>query len=179
MDALKATRILAMRAVLKSESDVEYQLREMQRWFSREFHTELTIVEDLPIEYVAQHYYECLYADMKPEDREDVMKELIETEAQTSKRLRDEEAAAHDDDDFFEQQVASAANAAKGLANALEGVAKDQAPIIPVPVMGSTIPTSFDGDKPDKIPEGIKMDFISEEEMEEVNDWDLFGPVKG
>ncbi len=59
----RTARILALAAVLTPESDPEYFLRRVFRWYSREFHTPLHEVERLPIDDVFQHYYECRWED--------------------------------------------------------------------------------------------------------------------
>jgi hypothetical protein len=178
-DPILAIRRAAMLAVHREP--VEYKVREIQRWYSETFHTPLEAVEEMDFERVALHYFERMYRDMTPEEREDEMRTLSETEEQRLDRLRREEADKVSDEDFLKQVKAdaeNAANAARTLAGQLKKMPPgEQEPIVPVPVMGSAIPTTF-ADQPSKaLPEGIDMKFVSEEEMEEMGNWDLFGPA--
>lgn len=180
MDPLKVIQIEALYALTKDTP--EYNLREMQRWYSEKFNTPLHVVEDeLEPERVALHYYECKYNDMTPEEREDEMKRLTETDTERMERLRKEEADSVNDDEFLKQTIEEAKKAT-GALRGLASVARDpndQEPIIPVSVMGTNKPTTFNEHPPAppiKIPEGIQMDFSGAED--DVGEWDLFGPQK-
>ncbi len=177
-DPILAVRRAAMVAVHRDT--VEYRLREIQRWFSETFSTPLEAVECMAVEEVCMHYFERLYRDMPPEEREDELRELMLTEAQRIEKLRRDEADKLSDADFLQQMKAEAeavAKNARGLAGKLQNMSQgDQGPIVPVPVMGSSIPTTFqDQGEAIKLPPGIDMQFVSEDEMGDMEGWDLFG----
>lgn len=175
MDPLKIIKIEALYALLKDTAD--YNLRSMQRWFSREFNTALHVVEDLDIEYVAMHWFECEYERMTPEEREEELRKLTETDVERIDRLRKEESDKGGDDEFLKQTIEEAKKATKNLVDAIRD--PNAQPIAPVPVMGGQ--SAFNEPVPipaipTKVPEGIKMEFGNPDENFE--DWDLFGPRK-
>ena len=69
LDLLKAMRLCSYGAVKKKDN--EYLLRFVCRWYSREFHTPLHLVENYPVEEVLQHFFECRYETMEDEDLEE------------------------------------------------------------------------------------------------------------
>lgn len=181
-DPILAIRRAAMVAVHRET--FEYRIREIQRWFSETFHTPLAAVEDMEFEYLCMHYFERTYRDMDAGEREDELRELCLTEDQRIEKLRREEADKISDAEFLQQVKAEAERAAAGvrkLAGKLANLPREeQEPIVPVPVMGSSIPTTFQEQSQSalKVPEGIEMQFVSEEEMDDMEGWDLFGPPK-
>lgn len=186
-DLLKATRVLAMHAVEKKPP--EYVYRFIMRWYSREFHTRLDEVEDVPVEDVLQHYFECRYEDMADEDRQEEREDLLMTPEQRAAKDREERVAQADDDDFFRkiQEEARAAAAKVRPATSLEKPPQsDDAPIIPVSVMGQSLPTTFqeiaDGASPrlKEIPPEIDMKFVDPGELGDLDEWDIMGaPRRG
>jgi hypothetical protein len=152
MDAISATRILALwnvsRPADKQESDYVYRV--MARWLSEKFNYKLDEVDDLPIEFIAQHYYEAHYEDQTPEEREAEMRRLTASEEEMQK-------AAAADDEFLKQAIEEAQQASKltevtsALKEATQELKKELA-------------------QPD-----IKMEFVSPEEMEAMGEWDILG----
>lgn len=93
MNRYRALQTLALRDVLKESPEVN--LNSVFRWYSREFHTPLHTVEELPIEYILQHYYEDSYLQMSKEDIAKERENLILSEEEAALRTKD-------DDNFIE-----------------------------------------------------------------------------
>ncbi len=170
-DAILAVKRAAMLAVTNDTS--EFNMREIQRWYSMCFSTRLEDVEALPIEDVCLHYFEVKYKEMTPEDRENEMRLLVETKSQRLDRLRREE---DDDEDFLKSVEAEEIKklTQKNLAIAQE-LAETRAAIADTPEEEHA---SLGDDIKQKIAEsaeGIQMEFISEEEMDEMGEWDILG----
>jgi len=66
MDSIEALQLIALKNIEKP--DVEAQLRRIKRFFSTTFHTPLADVENLDLDFVLMHYFEHVYAQLKPED---------------------------------------------------------------------------------------------------------------
>jgi hypothetical protein len=62
-DTLKAIQVLALQSV--EDPTYEDFYRSVCRWFSKEFSTPLTEVQEMGDEYVLSHYYETMYAEVK------------------------------------------------------------------------------------------------------------------
>lgn len=88
LDLLRVVRLCAWGAVHHNEDD--YYLRHIFRWYSREFHTPLHLVEDLPLVDVLTHFYECQYEELKDEER---LQQLYEEEALRLRETKAESAA--------------------------------------------------------------------------------------
>lgn len=185
INSLKATRLLAFRAVDKKEP--EYVLRYIMRWYSREFFTPLHVVEELPIDDILTHFFECRYEGMDEHELEEEGEDLRMTPAEALAKEEAEEAAAEEDDEFEReaQEEASRQEATKPVttpARLPEG--EPEPPAIPVAVMGENLPTVFKelADKADpsikEIPPEIEMVFVDDGEMDEMGTWDLLGPPK-
>lgn len=67
---------IALDQVLKG-TDIEYQIRMITRWYSRNFHTPLTEVQKIPVEEILQTFYECRYEEMEDDDLEIERKRLM------------------------------------------------------------------------------------------------------
>lgn len=175
MSWLKATRILAFRAVEKE--DPEYLLRFIMRWYSREFYTPLHEVEEQPLDEVLNHFFECRYESMDEHEREEEAELLRMTAEELEEKERREEEEARADDEFEKQfQEEAKVHETTGLPKPAE------APAIPVAVMGQPLPTTFQelADKAEvkTIPENIEMKFIGADEMDEMESWDILGKPK-
>lgn len=183
LDHLKAIRLLAFRAVEKP--DHEYILRNICRWYSREFYTPLSEVEAIPLETLLTHYFEVRYEQMTDEEREDIRVFLCERREERLKREAEEEIKAVDDA-AFEAMVREEAKAQE-VKNAEERRKfpdrADDAPVVPVAIMGQNLPTTFaelnTKDTPLRpLPPDIKMTFVPESELDNLDEWDLLGPPK-
>lgn len=179
---IQAVQILAMEAVL-SDTD-EYRMRDICRWYSGEFSTPLHIVEDLPFEYVLQHYYEAVYAKMQLHYRTEAAKLLSEDAAAKRKREADEKKRLQGSERLRERLKAAQALKAqqqevikKGLQDVPQKLAdlEKQLKAIPLPkaprreLKQSSIESKAPASKPD-----IDITFV--DQLDE--DWDLFGPTK-
>lgn len=187
LDLLKSLRLCAYGAVKAKDSD--YVLRFIFRWYSREFKTSLAEVEAMPLEEVLTHFFECRYENMDDDALEEEEKLLCET---ASERLARETLAAVDaeaDDDFFKEAVANIKQGPAGPAGKRKRL--DEAAIDPdlgrsvlLPVMGEKLPQSFQDvindldPKLKEVPADVKMQFVSDDELSGLDDWDVMGPSR-
>jgi hypothetical protein len=106
MNLYLAIQLEAMRAVRKQDS--EYSMRSIRRWYSREFHTPLVDVADIPDEDVLQAFFEDKYDSMEEADREVEVARLLETEEERLLKAREkdeEDAEAFEFDKFSEEKL--------------------------------------------------------------------------
>lgn len=164
MDIISAVRILALwnvsRPAEKQESDYVYRV--MARWFSEKFPYKLEEVDDLPIEFVAQHYYEAHYEELTPEEREQELRRVALTE-------EERETAEAADDAFLKQAIAEATAAAGTVTSALKQATEE--------LKQTTTPTKTDHLKEELAKPEIDMQFVSPEEMERMGEWDILGAL--
>lgn len=85
-----------MLAVVKPDSRAFF--RKICRWFSEKFNTPLPMTEDMPKEYILEHYFESIYGDMDEEDRKEEIRILLETPEERQIRLKLE---AEEEDGFL------------------------------------------------------------------------------
>jgi hypothetical protein len=170
LDIIAATRLLALwnvsRPTEKQESDYVYRV--MARWFARECNYRLEDVDEVPIEIIAQNYYEAHYEDMTPEQREEEMKRLTQSEEE---RVKAEKA----DDEFLKKAIKDAEETAKlqATTSALKEAAAELTEVakqVLQPKQTEQLKEEF------KQPE-IDMKFISPEEAAKMDDWDILGPI--
>jgi hypothetical protein len=107
---IKAIKTLAMAAVV-SEND-DYNLRYVQRWYSKEYSTPLADVEDIPVPDLLQTYFEVRYEDMAATDRKQEIERLLETEEEHRLRCREEDAEEASLAEFAKQIEINAKKAA-------------------------------------------------------------------
>lgn len=114
MNPFLAHRLSALNAVLHPETDPEYELRRIFRWYSKEFHVPLPQVYDLPLDDVLQHYYEAKYEQMEgvePDEKDQdqrpyLIRErdfLCETPEERRRRIIEEEEDKRIGDKFQRQ----------------------------------------------------------------------------
>lgn len=77
MSIWEDSRLLALKDVLVGTA--EYQHRRILRWYSRTFSTALHDVEQLPLEYVLQHYYESFWEKAEAEEIEEARLDALKT----------------------------------------------------------------------------------------------------
>ena len=174
----KSLRIIALKSVL--DPDVDYFHRHVFRWYSKQFHTPLHIVDSLPLEDVLMAYYESRYEDLAgDEDRTrliEELQELTETDAERWKReMGTVEADKVSDDEFIKKLIE-------------EEKAKKKKPDVAdlkVAEKPSLNLNAKDPEPPRKLepfPEmpDIKMSFDDEklEEMDQFGAWGLFDEPK-
>ena len=124
------------------------------RWFSRTYHTPLTEVEKLPIEYLLQHYYENYYTELEPEDLDKERTLLIETKAEKTERLRKEAEDELATQAFMQQQETAEKQKAS----------KSETPLSN-PVTRSKLPEPS-LDNPGVLAPRIDYKFVSDQDME-------------
>lgn len=167
MDVIQAVRIQSLwhasRTPDKQESDYVYRV--MARFFSEKWGYKLHEVDDLPVEFVAQNYYEAQYEELTPEEREEEIKYLTRTEEETTQ-------AQTADEEFLKHVVKEAEANAKTKANQLDVLREAGKKI---DLVGKEIKkTVADIKKELKNPE-IEMKFVSPEDMESMSEWDILG----
>jgi hypothetical protein len=162
-------RLEAMQAVLKDSP--ELRLREIQRWYSRTYHTPLHVVmagQEVPLEDVLQAFYEDKYGEMRAEAEQDnsliqEIQDLTETREARQERLRAEDIEEVDQYAFGKLIEEQERNRPKKVAPKLEDLVPHQAatfggrrtlPAPDLPVVDAAA-----------VPPEIHMVFVSEEEM--------------
>ena len=78
MNRYRAIQTIALNDIIKGTNSS--QIHHIMRWWSREFSTPLHLVEELPLDYILQHYYEDCYENMSAEKRERERESLSLTE---------------------------------------------------------------------------------------------------
>jgi len=186
LDLLKAIRLCAVHSVKKRDAD--YTLRFVFRWYSEKFHTPLHEVEEIPLEILMEHYFECHYESLSEHELEEEIERLAETHAERLAREKKEAEDAAADEAFLKmhQDKARVDEAKTNLDKKLD--LQEQALPLP-PIMGDgQLPPSFaqvaakadpNLNKIPTAPPSINMSFVSDEEMEGLGDWDLLGAPKG
>ena len=76
MDLVEATQAQAALAVESQSND--YLLRRIFRWYSVTFHTPLAEIDELPIDYVLQQFFEYTYENMEKTKFDRIIKTLID-----------------------------------------------------------------------------------------------------
>ncbi len=186
VDTLKAIRVLAMRSVEKN--DIEYFIRFVGRWYATHMNEPYSVVQSIPFEEQLQHFFEVRYEQMDDEDIEEEAKKLLETEEEQAAREAKEEADSVDDDEFVRQAIAEEKKRLKKKQKTSPAVIpKEQAERDAVvlaaagPMLGGAgLPQAPAQPPIREIPEDIKLDFIPQEDFDEMtaDDFDLLGPPK-
>lgn len=172
MHPVEAARLAAFAAVTIDDYDAEYFYRHVFRWYSKEFHTPLSDVYDLPLDFVLQHYWEARYEAMDDAKRVAERDRLRETEEQAWKRMLREEADRADADEYAAQVAAEEAQRLKEEAE--KTVKGDKKTLTPAtsPIRSlladAKAPPSFPVPDPSAPPPDIKMTFVDDEEMDAI-----------
>jgi hypothetical protein len=133
VDELHAIALEALRAVI--EDDDEYRTRRILRWYSREFHTPLHVVEDLPLDDVWQAFFEVQFEQMSEKKRLIRAAELTETPEERAARQREAHEADNQDEDFMAAFAKKAAEEAKSKAKKLSAPAEKKTALKAQPAM--------------------------------------------
>jgi hypothetical protein len=137
VDDLHAIALAALRAVI--DEDPEYRMRRIMRWYSREFHTPLHVVEELPTEDVLQAFFECQFESLSEKRRLKRAAELTETDEERAER--EEQARKEEDaDEDFMSALAKKTGAEKLAAPAAKKTALKVKEVAPQPVMQAPTP---------------------------------------
>lgn len=162
MDVYSAIRISAFRAV--QEEDREYALRKMMRWYSKTFYTPLPQVEEIPLEDIAQAYFEERYAEMDDRQLEQELAELKRTPEETYRQMLKEEA---DEAEMFQmaRMVAEEARRSKAAVKQKDGtiapVQHAPATRLPVRMPEADLPKALPAPRPD-----LTMSFTTDAALE-------------
>src|SRR6266404_3936927 len=89
------------------QPDGDAILRNLFRWFSIKFHTPLADVEDLPVEYLLQHYFESQYEELEPDDKHNLILFLLESPDEREARKI---AESEDEEKLMKELEAEAAS---------------------------------------------------------------------
>lgn len=175
INSLKATRLLAFRAVNKR--DPEYVFRHILRWYSRTFNTPLHEVEELPIDEVMTHFFECRYEDMSDHELDEEEEDLLLTDAEKKAKKEKQKNDEVDDDDFYELMKAQASGSSPGTKPVTADGAIVTAEPLPLGLPANFQKLADTAEAAEKqIPPDIKMTFVSDKELEDMESWDLLGP---
>lgn len=147
-DFVEAIRLVAMQAV--AECSPEYQLRSVMRWWSREFHTPLAEVYEIPLENILLDYYECKYEEMDDSQRHYEIGELLKTKEQITKAKVAEDKAEVEDEAYLRKVM-------------------EEAKKVPIEEPKKVEPP------PPELPE-ISMDFSEQQSFEEALEQDAMAP---
>lgn len=125
MDELEAIQLVAFSLVAKtrrneSSGDPAYIFRQIHRWYSKTFSTELHKVYELPTFDVLQAFYEERYESMEDQDLEQERLELIKTDKQ-----RELEAIERAKDDVEGFQMAEEIEKENGFIDPIDGLARE------------------------------------------------------
>lgn len=97
----KNIQALALAAVLIDDFDPDYNIRLLQRWYSRTFYTPLTEVEQIPTEYLLQTYWESKYNEMEAPQLEEEKEKVLETPEEREAREREEAETDASDEEWI------------------------------------------------------------------------------
>lgn len=165
MNHYDALKLLALRAVMKPDSDAHF--RSICRWYSITFHTPLHLVDDLPEEDILVAYYEKTYEDMEDPDREELLKVLLETEEEKKAKARRkdiEEAEAFE----FTQRLAAEerARVAKGKLVEVKPVERKPSMLSAADRRESRLPQEKPAVPFEKLEPDVNVKFMSEADFE-------------
>ena len=179
INSLKATRLLAYRAVTKR--DPEYVFRHILRWYSRTFSTPLHEVEDLPIDEVMRHFFVVRFEDMDESELEEEELDLRLTDAEKKTKAEKEKTDSVADDDFYALMQAKANATSPAVKPATADGAIPTTEPLPLGLPANFQKLADTAEAAEKmIPPDIKMTFVSDKEIEDMESWDLLGaPSKG
>jgi hypothetical protein len=100
LELLEAVRAQALRAVMRP--DAEALLRRIYRGMAEKYHIPLDRVDQLPLLWLLQHYYEGVFENMSEEDRIEAAEELAETpEERRAREIQESE----EEDAFIAKQL--------------------------------------------------------------------------
>lgn len=168
---LRDIKLCAWGNVFGAEDQKEdgYRLRQIFRWYSREFSTPLHEVEDLPLVQVLTHYFESMYEELGEADGPAAVaaterEELLLRETLAERKARESQEAVEDvEADAFEREVREEVKRQRAER---ERYVRDQAAIAAAPKRAGA---------PKELP---RMTFPPEGSLnfDDDGDWNLLGP---
>lgn len=102
MDFFKAIQLRSLRNVVV-DGDYDYRLRQIFRWYSKNFHTPLHVVDELPLDHVLTSFFEDKYEDLDEDEALEEIRTLTETEEERRAREHELTEFASDADDWAAQ----------------------------------------------------------------------------
>lgn len=169
-ETLRNLKQIAMFSVVKKPAD--YVVRNIFRWFSKEFHTPLHIVETLPFEDVLVHYFESTYEDLEEDERDAQIERLLMAPEKLAALQRAEDAEDADAWEFGREADAAAPPIkmtevpVDPITERIERLKAELRPPEKLDAPETTLP---------RIEEGIHMKF-EDIDVPEVDDAPTFGP---
>lgn len=166
MTLIDAIQLISIRAVEKP--DGSYFLRRVCRWYSREFNTALHLVEELPVDYVLQHYFESIYEDMDAEERKERIESLLEPAHKKKERVYQQEMEEMELEEFarFTAQQQKLDESKKEESDGLSNISVP-APGMPIPVSPMREPELvMNKNTPPPMPD-IRMEFADPNLLDE------------
>ena len=166
---LKEIQLGAMGAVVRR--DYDSLIRHVSRWYSREFSTPLSEVEDIPLDDLFQAWYEDKYEEMSEEDR---LREIERLTLSDTEYYRQQMDASMQDAEAFEMSLEEAARQALEAKKAREKkVSEVQRP----PELRPLPETNLHDGSGRPAPPSIEMTFVTDEELLDAAEGD-FGDSK-
>jgi len=104
VDFIEGIRIRSLLDVL--EGDFDYQYRRICRWYSTTFHTPLSEVDSLPVDWVLRAFFESNFERLNRKELRKLAIELTETPEEQKKRKAKEKSKS---DDAFARRAAKMA----------------------------------------------------------------------
>jgi len=96
MDMLTAVQLRALRNVYLDDAERDYHYRHIARWYSRQFHTPLHVVDELPLIGVLTAFFEEKYENMEEEYRHQEVLRLVEAPEERKARQAREQLGSDD-----------------------------------------------------------------------------------
>jgi hypothetical protein len=168
----KAIQLLAMESVTESDSD--YNLRFIFRWYSRAFNTPLHEVEELPLDDILVAFFETRFEEMGDEEREKEIASLLESPEARKERLKQEAREDAETADFMRFTETQASLAARNKKATLPDKKAAAYPADLVPPPGVTGPERLPGSGETtlkdykSLPPDINMTFVEPDEFEKL-----------
>lgn len=177
MDYFESLKLIALDNVIHEKGD--YGLRHVFRWYSREFHTPLHVVENLPLEDIMTHYFECQYEDMEDHHRQEEIRNLLQTEEEKQRIKYERDLDRYNDIEYAKntakKEAARIERNAEALKAAIEANSFEDAVNKKIEKPQGTATIESLGPK---LPENIEMKFLSQDELDAMFDNDFANPKK-
>lgn len=156
-----------MRSVIKpTQQDL---IDRIYRWYSRTYHTPLEDAYDLSQEELMRIYFEDKYLEMRDQELEQEKAELLESQEERARRIKEEEIAAYEADEFARMVAQDEENKIK--AEASNSNHDKNSTIAPSPpknenMLGMLKESELSSSSLGQIPPNITMTFVEEEELQ-------------
>lgn len=115
---LDGVRIRALTSIM--DPDEQAWLQGVFEWYSKEYHTPLHTIQDLPLDTVIYVYYRAYYKGLEPEDRHNEAIWLLETPAERAARVNNDKN--REDELMQKSRAHNAGKATKGSKDATKKI---------------------------------------------------------